>query len=344
MQDSIRSAYARYAPPALATVRRVFERFVPPRVVRWLAVVTTVMMFLVVLMGVTVTNTGSARGCGGSWPLCNGKFIPDFAISTAIEFSHRAVTGVVTILVLALSAAVLHYWRQRLEIRILVPLMIIFLLMQALLGALAVVFNPTPAAILATHFGVSLISFVSVLLTTTFLYGMDSYDQLRDKGVPVAFRNLTLGITAYAFLVVYSGAYVRHGGMETACHGWPLCNGQLFPSLGNGVIINFGHRLLAGALTLGVAWLLLKARELRGARPDLYWGAVAALAAVLLQALVGGVMVLSNLSLVTLLGHGAFVALMFGALSFLVMQTLPRPASVRAGAPVAAAPAAARAR
>ena len=35
-------------------------------------------------LGTLVTTTGSGHGCGDSWPLCRGQFIPEFAISTAI--------------------------------------------------------------------------------------------------------------------------------------------------------------------------------------------------------------------------------------------------------------------
>ncbi len=88
-------------------------------------------MFLVLVMGVTVTTTGSAEGCGRDWPLCHGRFLPDFAVATAIEFSHRAVTGVEGILIVALAvlAGVLH-WDRR-PIRVLVPLMLGFLFLQA---------------------------------------------------------------------------------------------------------------------------------------------------------------------------------------------------------------------
>src|SRR5919204_373408 len=75
------------------------------RLVRWLAMSASVGMFLVLVMGATVTNTGSAEGCGRSWPLCNGRFVPEFTVATAIEFSHRAVTGVEGVLVVAPSLA-----------------------------------------------------------------------------------------------------------------------------------------------------------------------------------------------------------------------------------------------
>src|SRR5205809_7530419 len=98
---------------------------------RGLAAVAALGMFVVLVMGAAVTNTGSAEGCGRSWPLCNGQFIPEFTVATAIEYSHRAVTGLESILVLALSAAMLALWRNQREVQVLAPLMLGTLLLQA---------------------------------------------------------------------------------------------------------------------------------------------------------------------------------------------------------------------
>src|SRR5437763_7187703 len=95
-------------------------------------------MFGVLVMGAAVTNTGSAEGCGRSWPLCNGQFVPAFTVATAIEYSHRAVTGVESVLVVALAAAMLLLWRGDREVLVLAPLMLVTLFLQAGLGAAAV--------------------------------------------------------------------------------------------------------------------------------------------------------------------------------------------------------------
>src|SRR5437773_11620383 len=99
-------------------------RVISSKWLRTLAAVTTLGMFLVVVMGATVTNTGSAEGCGRSWPLCNGRLIPEFAVTTAIEFSHRAVTGVESALIIALAVCAFAVYRRHLEIRVLAPLMV----------------------------------------------------------------------------------------------------------------------------------------------------------------------------------------------------------------------------
>lgn len=298
------------------------------RAVWWLLLVATIGMFIIVVMGTLVTNTGSQRGCGDTWPLCNGRLVPLFSFNTLIEFSHRAVVPFETLLVLAATVGVLIYWRNRLEIKLLAPAMVIFLFAQALLGGLAVMFPESPEA-LALHFGVSLLSFASVLVTFLFVWELERWDKLRDRPIPSGFHWLVWGMAIYTYLVVYTGAYVRHKGVELACTGWPLCNGQVLPNLANGVGIVFTHRVAAFVLVIGTVWLLVWSRRMRAGRPDLYWGSVAALVTVILQALEGAYVVESKVNIPSTLAHGATVALLFGALCYLAIHAARRPAAAR---------------
>ena len=57
-------------------------------------------MILVILEGAVVRATGSGAGCGSRWPLCNGDFVPHHPrLATIIEFTHRSMTGICTVLV-----------------------------------------------------------------------------------------------------------------------------------------------------------------------------------------------------------------------------------------------------
>lgn len=55
---------------------------------------TIVINLIVILLGATVRATGSGAGCGRSWPTCQGELLPALEGATAIEFAHRAVSGV----------------------------------------------------------------------------------------------------------------------------------------------------------------------------------------------------------------------------------------------------------
>jgi cytochrome c oxidase assembly protein subunit 15 len=290
--------------------------------VKPLAIVATVGMFLVLVMGATVTNTGSQTGCGPSWPLCRGRFIPQFAVSTAIEFSHRAIVGVESVLIIALAVVAWFLYHQRREIKLLVPTMVLFLFLQAGLGAWAVM-APQSAWVLAFHFGVSLIAFASVLLTTSTLFEFGNIEALREHVLPSSFRTLVLGTTLFSYLVVYLGAYVRHTDADEACSGWPLCNGAVIPNFHGLVGIAFAHRLAALLLTILIAVLVIWAVRLRHVRPDVCWASIAALALVLLQAVSGAVVVFTKVDLFSALVHAGLVALLFGNLTYLCLHLLP---------------------
>ncbi len=82
-----------------------------PRVRAFSALAWTHLAWLlgVILFGAWVRITHSGAGCGEHWPLCDGEVIP-FAPSTEklIEFTHRATSGLLGLLSLALL--VLSRW------------------------------------------------------------------------------------------------------------------------------------------------------------------------------------------------------------------------------------------
>ncbi len=74
------------------------------RTLKLLSVVSTLGMVFVLVGGALVTKTGSGMGCGESWPLCNGQLLPsNITPELVIELSHRLVSGIMGIVVLALS-------------------------------------------------------------------------------------------------------------------------------------------------------------------------------------------------------------------------------------------------
>ncbi len=65
---------------------------------------------VVILLGALVRATGSGAGCGRSWPTCHGALIPpELAGARAIEFTHRAASGVA---LLAVALVVIVVFRS----------------------------------------------------------------------------------------------------------------------------------------------------------------------------------------------------------------------------------------
>src|SRR5260370_21296020 len=61
--------------------------------------------YLLIVLGFVVRITGSGLGCGNHWPLCNGRLFPPLSDPGAvIEWSHRLVAGLVSILIVTLAA------------------------------------------------------------------------------------------------------------------------------------------------------------------------------------------------------------------------------------------------
>lgn len=247
-----------------------------------------------------------------------------------IEYSHRAVSGIVGILVVLMAIQLWKNYRDRPEMRFLLPLSVGLMVVQSGLGAAAVMW-PQPKVVLALHFGVSLSAFAAVLLPTVLLIQLKKDRTHRETLISPRLRFWIWASLIYTYAVVYSGAYVRHTNSHLACLDWPLCNGQLIPELSGPVGIQFFHRLSAAGVVLILLWLVYVAYKERNIRPEIYKGSLLALVLAIMQVLVGGWVILSFLTLPAMMVHSALVTALFGVLSYLCMQALPEPEPVEEG-------------
>ncbi len=94
------------------------------------------------LWGAYVRASGSGSGCGSNWPTCNGVVIPRAPqIATIIEFTHRMTSTVALVAVAALCFWAFRSFPKRHRVRRTAVLSVIFLLLEALLGAGLVLFE-----------------------------------------------------------------------------------------------------------------------------------------------------------------------------------------------------------
>ncbi|MDQ3262745.1 MAG: COX15/CtaA family protein [Myxococcota bacterium] len=97
---------------------------------------------LVILWGAWVRVTGSGAGCGSHWPMCNGEVLPRSPTAqTLVEFSHRLMSGLDLILVVALFVWVFRARPKGDPARSAASWTLVFLLLEALLGAGLVLFE-----------------------------------------------------------------------------------------------------------------------------------------------------------------------------------------------------------
>ena len=285
---------------------------------RAFAIASAIGMLIVLLMGARVTATGSGDGCGNDWPLCQGSWLPANTYESITEYSHRIVTGAEGILVAITSVMAWSMRRRYPEVKVLVPAMAGTLILQSLMGAAAVKW-PQSAEVLATHFGISLISLASAALLARVVNERRSPDAPSRSTRPPAyetplmarFRWLAVVAVVASVVVAYSGAYVRHSGAELACTSWPTCNGKLIPEFGGLHGIQTMHRIAALVISLFLAGMLLMALRLRTQRQDLFMLSTLAMALVLIQIIAGAIVVATGLQLMATLVHAGVMALLF---------------------------------
>jgi heme A synthase len=92
----------------------------------------------VIAMGAIVRATGSGAGCGPSWPTCHGEIVPELAGATAVEFTHRALSGIALLMVVALAVWVWRATDRGHPARRGAVLSVIAIVGEALIGAMIV--------------------------------------------------------------------------------------------------------------------------------------------------------------------------------------------------------------
>ncbi|HXO83907.1 MAG TPA: COX15/CtaA family protein [Gemmatimonadales bacterium] len=211
--------------------------------------------YLLIILGAVVRITGSGLGCGDHWPLCNGRLFPPLDdIGTVIEWSHRLVAALVSILVVALAMYdwVLNRPSGRQTVR---PsfIALALLIIQVLLGAVTV-WLELPAWSVVLHLGTAMLLLATLLVAAT--------------GKAPGFRpGLAEVVTILAFVTVLFGALTANLGAAAACHGFPLCNGQIWITAGPLAWIQWIHRLLAYSLAVAtLVWILRTPSGRRGPR------------------------------------------------------------------------------
>ncbi len=287
---------------------------------KWFAVAATIGMLLILLGGALVTKTDSGMGCGRHWPGCNGQLIPDkITKEVLIEFSHRVVTGSVGFLILILSVWSWKVMGHIRETKFLAIMAMFFLILQALIGAAQVLWGQGDF-ILALHFGISLISFASVLLLTLLIFEVDSKFDSDTLRIESKLKWHTIGVTLYSYIVVYTGALVRHTNSGLICADWPLCNNETFALPSNLYEwIQMGHRTAAALIFIWIGLIAWHVYKHYKDQRVLYYGWLTAFGIVTLQVIAGMLVVLTKLNLYFALLHSLLISLLFGLLCYMLL-------------------------
>jgi cytochrome c oxidase assembly protein subunit 15 len=146
-------------------------------------------------------------------------------------------------------------------------------------------------------------------------------------------RRYTSVLAGCTFLLVVAGGLVTSNDAALSVPDWPLSWGRVVPVLEGGIRYEFAHRMAALVVLLLTAALAIRVRTRL---------AYAALAAVVVQALLGGVLVRFLDPKGAAIIHAALAQLFFGLTVMLRLTYQPRPAdktplAMRPGPQIAAA-------
>jgi protoheme IX farnesyltransferase len=106
-----------------------------------LARLTLAWNLVTILLGALVRATHSGAGCGASWPTCHGQLLPPLAGATAIEYTHRAASGLALLTVGVLWLVVRRHRAVGDPARKAAGLAGLAVVLEALIGAAIVLFE-----------------------------------------------------------------------------------------------------------------------------------------------------------------------------------------------------------
>ena len=311
--------------------------------IRPLAISALVLCFIVVVLGAYVRLSAAGLGCP-DWPGCYGHLTPAGAIAAADttggsldgtvieagkawkEMIHRYAAGTLAVLLLIIAALAIQT-RKTFTVSPGYTLGLVGLVvMQAILGMLTVTWLLKPVIVTA-----HLLLGLATLATLWWLVLTIGYRQASAWRGTTAFLGSSLPRTRQiaALALIMLAVQIGLGGWTSshyaaaACPDFPRCQGQWWPELHGAVAIHFAHRL--GAL-LTTGMLLLAALRVLRSRNDPFArrAALAVLAALALQLIIGISLVLAAFPLWLATIHNAGAALLL--LAVVALNRSLRPA------------------
>ena len=294
-----------------------------------LVLATGIATFVLIIVGGVVRVSDSGLGCGpaGSgfhgWPFCNGDVVPGVNLHSMVEYTHRAVAGIVTILIVSI---VVQAWRRHREYLMPALGLLGLVLAQAALGG-ATVEDNLEEAYVAAHLGLAMLLLGGLI----WLYRAVSGATVTDGGPRI--RVLGIAASVAVLCTIVAGGYMagtqNYGradyqlgdGAHHACgKQFPTCNGEFMPfGKARLVDIHLTHRAfmyLAAILVISLVVVALR----RGVATRWAWGLAGLLA---LQILVGALNVwLDEYELLIVL-HLALGTLLWATTLGLTLQLAP---------------------
>ena len=284
--------------------------------VRYLALLSSLATYALIVLGGTVRATNSGLACP-DWPRCHGQFIPPLETNILIEYSHRLAAASVGLLIVGTAIAAWLWYRDNRFVLAGAGAAVALLIAQVLVGAVTVNME-LPDTVVALHLSIALMLLAVLIATAVGAVWWQRPKPSPATGGPGA-RSEIAGFAFVAALATFAlilvGSYVANSGAGLVYADWPLFNGKLISAGGRLADLHYAHRLLA--VVVGALVLLLAVRIWRRERRPVLVAAVAlALVAYVAEVLVGAVNVWLELPTSTRIIHLALASAVWSALVF----------------------------
>jgi len=225
----------------------------------------------VIVWGSAVRATGSGAGCGDHWPLCNGTLVQHHpAVTTMIEFAHRATSGIDLICVLLLVFWTYARLPRRHLARSFAIAVLVLTLNEALLGALLVLLghtaqdtSPSRAVYLGLHLTNTLLLLAALALTAHFL---SRYSGTMRSEVTLRAPALALTGLGATLIVGVTGSLAALGDTLYPAHSLLAGIAQDFSSGSSWLVrVRWIHPAISFAAGVFICWLVVNAWRQRSA-------------------------------------------------------------------------------
>jgi len=281
---------------------------------RRVAFLTAFFAYLQIALGGVVRVTGSGLGCP-DWPLCHGRPYPAADVHSIIEYSHRTVGSITSLLlVITVVLAWLLFRQQRPVVAWLATAALVAIGGEVLLGA-GVVVNELASWLVLVHLGLAMVILGFLLATAIMSLPASS-------GGSIA---LPATAAAATFVLLLTGSTVVASSADESCHAWPLCGNGLAFDFSGANAFTMLHRGAGLAIGILLVYVLIRAMRQTRLRPV----ALATLVVLALQVAVGAAAAVTGAALFNGL-HVAIATLVWSGMLSIALLTLPRTDRQRA--------------
>lgn len=301
---------------------------------RRMARAVAAMTLFVLVMGVLVVATESGDACGFDWPYCGGKLYPDPSnVKQVIEYTHRLVTGLLGLVVVANAAVAFHPAVRRRGGTGLALGLVALLFLQAGVGGLNVLLG-TPKGFTTLDVMISEALWAAVMIYLARREAdetaLSQKPAAGDRTALKALRRWAAVLTAAVYGTLVLGGFFKHSALAEVFFGLePERVWLRDPGLARSVYVLHGTlglsaTIAAAALGVATAHLTIPLRRR-------FWLPVAAASTLLvLEVGIGFVVVVAGLKPFWVAAHMILATLSLGATAFLYgsVDAALRPASV----------------